>query len=64
MRTLSAKVVDPNHLELLESLETPSGEVVQIVVAESDAEEADWKQAAMDQFSKAYDDQDAIYDDL
>ncbi len=64
MKTLSAKVLDPKHLELAEPLPTTTGEWIQIVVRDTEAEDADWQQAARDRFLSAYDDQDAIYDEL
>lgn len=64
MKTLSAKVLDPKHLELTEPLPRAAGELVQIVIAESDAEEENWKRATMEHFLSAYDGQDAIYDEL
>ena len=51
-------------LELAEPLPSTTGEWVQIVVRNTDAEDADWQRAAMDRFLGAYDDQDAIYDEL
>ncbi len=64
MKTLSARVLDPRHLELVEPLPANSGEWVEIVLPETDAELADWRQAARDHFLGAYDGQDAIYDEV
>jgi hypothetical protein len=64
MKTLSARVIDPTHLELLEPISTKAGERLEIVIPATDAEDADWRQAARDSFLDAYDDQDAIYDEL
>ncbi len=64
MKTLSAKVIDPTHLELAEPISSIAGERLEIVIPAMDAEEADWHQAARDRFLNAYDDQDAIYDEL
>ena len=64
MKTMSARVLDSKHLELVEPLSSTVGEWVQIVISETDAERADWHQAAREHFLDAFDDQDAIYDDL
>ncbi|MCP3994406.1 MAG: hypothetical protein GY722_04975 [bacterium] len=64
MKTLSAKVVDSTHLELAEPISSTAGERLEIVIPAMDTEDADWHQAARDSFLDAYDDQDAIYDEL
>jgi len=64
MKTLSAKVLDPKHLELAEPLPSTTGEWIRIVIPDADDETSDWRRAAMDHFLDAYGDQDAIYDEL
>ncbi len=64
MKTLDAKVLDARHLELAEPLSSKIGEWVRILIPESDSEDSDWHQAAMDQMLSAYDDLDAVYDEL
>lgn len=64
MKTMSAKVLDPKHLELTEPLPSTVGEWVQIAIPETDTERADWQKAVSEHFLSAYDDQDAIYDEL
>ncbi len=41
-----------------------AGESLYIASPEIDAEDAEWYQAARESFLNAYDDQDAIYDEL
>ncbi|HEX9733196.1 MAG TPA: hypothetical protein VGG06_14575 [Thermoanaerobaculia bacterium] len=64
MKTLSARVLDPKHLELAEPLPPTTGEWIRIGIPDTDDEALDWRQAAMDHLLDAYDDQDAIYDEL
>lgn len=64
MKTLSAKVLDPTHLELAEPISAPAGERLEIVIPPTSTEDADWRQAAMENFLAAYDDEDSIYDEL
>jgi hypothetical protein len=64
MRTLNAKVLDPTHLELAEPLPTDAGEWVRVLVPTPENEDAGWRRAAEERFLAAYDDQDAIYDEL
>ncbi len=64
MKTLSAKVIDSTHLELAEPISSTAGERLEIVIPAIDAEDADWYQVARESFLNAYDDQDAIYDEL
>ena len=46
MKTMSARVLDPQHLELDAPISSSAGEWVQIAIPETDAERADWQQAA------------------
>jgi hypothetical protein len=66
MKTIRAKVVDPMHLELSQPVSAAPGESIDIVIVETqdDSDERDWRGRAKEQFLKAYDDQDAIYDEI
>lgn len=64
MKTLNAKVLDSTHLELTEPLHSAVGDWVQIVVAQEDSEGTDWRRAAEERLLAAYDDHDAIYDEI
>jgi hypothetical protein len=43
MKTLSAKVLDPKHLELAEPLPSTTGEWIRIVIPDADDETSDWR---------------------
>jgi hypothetical protein len=65
MRVISAKILDPTHLELSQPLEASPGEIIQISLPmEVDEEMAVWREAAKRNMLNAYADEDAIYDDL
>ena len=64
MKNLSAKVIDPTHLELAEPISSTVGEHLEIVISAKDTEDAEWHEAARGSFLNAYDDEDAIYDEL
>jgi hypothetical protein len=65
MRIVSARIIDPTHLELLQPLSEAPGAVIQISLpADSDDETAIWRDAAKQQLLSAYADEDAVYDDL
>ena len=64
MKTVSARVLDSRHLELVEPLPPSSGEWLQIAIPETDCERADWRRSASDHFLEAYADSDAIYDEI
>jgi hypothetical protein len=65
MRIISAKILDPTHLELSQPLEAAPGQVINISVAsENDNEMALWREAARNHLLDAYADEDAVYDDL
>ncbi len=64
MKTLNAKVIDSTHLELAEPISFAVGESLEIVIPARDTEGADWHRASRESFLNAYDDQDAIYDEL
>lgn len=64
MKTMSARVLDPKHLELAEPLQSAKGEWIQIVVSDDDTTNADRQRAAEERFLSAYAEEDAVYDDL
>jgi hypothetical protein len=65
MRTISAKILDPTHLELSQPLDGSPGEVIQISLStEEDDEMAVWREAGKRHLLDAYADEDAVYDQL
>jgi hypothetical protein len=63
MRVISAKILDPTHLELSQPLDGIPGTVIQISLpAENENEMALWREAAKQHLIDAYADEDAIYD--
>jgi hypothetical protein len=65
MRVISAKILDPTHLELSQPLEASPGDVIQISLpTEEDDEMAVWREAAKRHLLNAYADEDAVYDEL
>jgi hypothetical protein len=65
MRVISAKILDPTHLELSQPLDALPGEVIQISLPSvTDDETAVWRDAAKQHMLDAYADEDAVYDDL
>lgn len=65
MREISAKILDPTHLELSQPLNAAPGDIIKISVAfESDEEMAIWREAAKQHLLDSYADEDAIYDEL
>jgi hypothetical protein len=65
MRVITAKILDPTHLELSQPIAGPPGELIQISLpAEFDSEMALWHDAAKQRLLDAYADEDAVYDEL
>ena len=65
MRVISAKILDPTHLELSQPLDASPGDVIQISLpTEEDDEMAVWREAAKQHLLNAYADEDAVYDEL
>jgi hypothetical protein len=65
MRVISAKILDPTHLELSQPLNASPGDVIEISLhSETDDEMAVWREAAKQHLLDAYADEDAIYDEL
>jgi hypothetical protein len=65
MRIISAKILDPTHLELSQPLDATPGEVIQISLPnDSEDELAVWREAGKRHLLDAYADEDAAYDGL
>ncbi len=64
MQTLSAKILDPTHLELAQPVAFRPGELIQIAVPDAGEEDAGWKREAVEKFLQSYDAEDAIYDEI
>jgi hypothetical protein len=64
MKIIHAKILDATHLELSQPIAAQPGEVIVIAVPDAQEEEDVWRAAAQKHFFAAYDDQDAIYDEL
>jgi hypothetical protein len=65
MRVISAKILDPTHLELSQPLEASPGDVIQISLpSELDDETTVWRDAGKQHLLDAYADEDAVYDEL
>jgi hypothetical protein len=64
MTVIMAKILDATHLELSQPLPTPLGKTIAITITDEEQEEHLWQEASMKHFLDAYDDQDAIYDQL
>ena len=64
MKIVAAKVLDPTHLKLSQSIPVQPGESIQISIPEDHEEERLWQEVAKKHFLDAYDDGDDIYDDL
>ena len=63
MKIISAKVLDPTHLELSQPIAAKEGDLIEISIP-IDEDEQHWKAAAEQKFLSAYDPADAIYDRL
>ena len=64
MKVITAKIVDSTHLELSVPIPVPPGKLIQISIADEDEDENSWREAAKQHLLAAYDDGDAIYDEL
>ena len=63
MKTITARVLDPTHLELSQPVPAKAGDLIEISIQEDEHEEF-WKAAAEQKFFSAYDPADAIYDSV
>ena len=56
--------MDATHLEVSQPLTAPPGTTIQIAIPEEGEDDRAWRDAARQHFLDAYDEQDAIYDNL
>jgi hypothetical protein len=61
VKVITARVLDPTHLELSQPIPAKEGDLIEISIP-SDKDEQLWKAAAEQNFLLAYDPADAIYD--
>ena len=64
MKIMQAKILDATHLELSQPIAARPGDVIVISIPDEQEEDQTWHEAARQHFLEAYDDQDAIYDEL
>jgi hypothetical protein len=66
MRVISATILDATHLELSQPLTAAPGEIIQISLPDLDPNDelAAWRDAGKQHMLDAYDDEDAVYDEL
>ncbi len=64
MKVISAKILDATHLELSQPIAIPPGATIEISIPDESEDGSVWRDAARDHFLDAYDEQDAIYDDV
>jgi len=64
MKVITATIVDATHLELSQPLTAAPGTTMQIAIPEESEDDRVWRDAARQHFLDAYDEQDAIYDNL
>lgn len=63
MQIIEAKILDTTHLELRQPIFGQRGEYIQVSIP-AGKEEHLWQERAKKHLLEAYDDQDAIYDNL
>lgn len=64
MKIVTAKIIDPTHLELHQPISARPGEVIRISIPDDGEVDLLWREAAKKHFLEAFDDEDAIYDEL
>ncbi len=64
MKTITAKILDPTHLELSQPVPVQPGEVIRISIPDENEEDRLWQEAGKKRFFDAYSDEDALYDKL
>jgi hypothetical protein len=65
MKVITAKILDPTHLELSHPIQAPMGKLIRISIPEDDDEEDRmWRDAAKKHLLDAYVAEDAIYDEI
>ncbi|MEQ8224405.1 MAG: hypothetical protein ABRQ37_18950 [Candidatus Eremiobacterota bacterium] len=62
MTVIKAKIMDETHLELTQPISVRQGEFILISIINN--EDTIWQEKGKQQFLEAYDDGDAIYDNL
>jgi hypothetical protein len=64
MKTIKAKILDSTHLELSQPIAAQPGDYIVISIPEEGEEDEAWQEMSRKHFLEAYDEQDAIYDQL
>lgn len=64
MKVITAKILDPTHLELSEPISVKPGNTIQISIPDDGDGANMWREVAKQNFLKAYSDTDAVYDKL
>lgn len=64
MKLIKAKILDSTHLELSQPIDAEPGNYIVISIAEEAEEEEVWQEMSKKHLLEAYDDRDAIYDQL
>jgi len=64
MKIITAKILDPRHLELNQPIPAKEGGFIQISVLDEGDEDRLWREAATKNFLMSYADEDGIYDKL
>lgn len=64
MKIITAKILDPTHLELSQPISTRPGDVIHISIPDEGEEDSLWQEEAKKHFLEAYGEEDAIYDKL
>lgn len=64
MNIITAKILDPTHLELSQPIPAKPGESIQISIPDEGEEDRLWQEAAKKHFLEAYDNENGIYDKL
>ena len=61
MKIITAKILDPTHLELSQPISAQPGEFIHISIPDKNEEDRLWRKEAKKHFLEAYGDEDAIY---
>ncbi len=64
MKLIKAKILDATHLEFSQPVPDQQGADIVIAIPDKDEEEGEWYHLSKERFLAAYDEADAIYDDL
>lgn len=63
-KIIKATVIDETHLELSQPIPAHRGTCIQILIANDREEDHFWQEASKKHMLTAYDEEDAIYDQL